>query len=73
MASLEDPLAIVALDDALSLLECEDAQAAEVVKLRFYAGLNLREVAAALSTSLRTAERNWAYARAWLYGTLKDD
>jgi RNA polymerase sigma factor (TIGR02999 family) len=72
-ASPEDPLAIVALDDALSLLECEDAQAAEVVKLRCFAGLNLREVAAALNISLRTAERNWAYARAWLYGTLKDD
>lgn len=62
---------LVALDDALAELEREDAVAAQVVKLRFFAGLKHREVAAALGISLRSAERQWAFAQAWLFDRLR--
>jgi RNA polymerase sigma factor (TIGR02999 family) len=64
---------LVALDEALQDLEREDAVAAQVVKLRFFAGLKHREVAAALGISLRSAEREWAFAQAWLYDRLRGD
>jgi hypothetical protein len=41
------------------------------VKLRFFAGLTLKEAADSLGLALRTAERHWAYARAWLYARLR--
>jgi RNA polymerase sigma factor (TIGR02999 family) len=56
-----------ALDEALRRFEVVDPPAARLVKLRFFAGLSMAEAAQALSVSLRTAERNWAYARAWLH------
>ena len=46
---------------------------AELVKLRFFAGLSLPEAAQALGLSLTTAKRHWAFARAWLYGELTGD
>ena len=49
------------------------AAAAALVKLRFFAGLSLRESAAALAIPQRTADRNWAFARAWLHRKLRDD
>lgn len=64
---------LIALDEALSLLEAEDAQAARLVSLRFFAGLTLKDAAAALELAPRTAERQWAYARAWLYARLRAD
>jgi RNA polymerase sigma factor (TIGR02999 family) len=64
---------LIALDEALDELEREDSVAAQVVKLRFFAGLKQREVATALGISLRSAERQWAYAQAWLYDRLRDD
>jgi RNA polymerase sigma factor (TIGR02999 family) len=69
--SNEDDL--IALDEALDELEREDEIAAQVVKLRFFAGLKLREVATALGISLRSAERQWAFAQAWLYDRLRHD
>jgi RNA polymerase sigma factor (TIGR02999 family) len=69
--SNEDDL--IALDEALGELEREDEISAQVVKLRFFAGLKQREVAAALGISLRSAERQWAFAQAWLYDRLRDD
>jgi RNA polymerase sigma factor (TIGR02999 family) len=54
------------LDDALTRLAAVDPQAAELVKLRVFAGMTVEESAAMLSVSPRTAKRNWAYARAWL-------
>lgn len=54
------------LDDALSRLAAADQQAAELVKLRVFAGMSTEEAAALLGVSVRTAKRNWAYARAWL-------
>jgi RNA polymerase sigma factor (TIGR02999 family) len=59
------------LAEALEDLEREDATAAQVVKLRFFAGLKQQEVASALGISLRSVEREWAYARAWLYSRLQ--
>jgi RNA polymerase sigma factor (TIGR02999 family) len=57
---------LLALDEALNKLEAEDPLKANLVKLRYFAGLNLAEAAAALNLSERTAGRHWAFARAWL-------
>ena len=54
------------LDEALSKLASADPQAAELVKLRVFAGMTVEEVAQAQGVSARTVKRNWAYARAWL-------
>lgn len=54
------------LDDALTRLAAADPQAAELVKLRVFAGMTVDEAAAIQGISSRTAKRNWAYARAWL-------
>jgi RNA polymerase sigma factor (TIGR02999 family) len=58
---------LLALDEALVQLAVADPQAAEFVRLRFYAGLPIPEVARILGISPRTADRTWAYARAWLH------
>lgn len=58
---------VLAIDDALTRLATVDAQAAELVKLRYYAGLPIPEVAQLLDISPRSADRLWAYARAWLH------
>lgn len=57
---------LVALDEALDRLAAEDPLKADLVKLRYFAGLPLAEAAAALGLSERTAGRHWTYARAWL-------
>ena len=62
---------LIALDDALTQLAVEDPDAARLVNLRFFAGLTLKEAAISLGLALRTAERQWAYARAWLYSRLR--
>jgi RNA polymerase sigma factor (TIGR02999 family) len=54
------------LDEALSKLGSVDLQAAELVKLRVFAGMSVEEVSQHLGVSPRTAKRTWAYARAWL-------
>jgi RNA polymerase sigma factor (TIGR02999 family) len=61
---------LLALDEALERLAAEEPAAAEVVKLRYFAGLTIELTAAALGISVRTANRHWAYARAWLYQQL---
>ncbi len=63
---------IEALDEALTKLAAEDPDKAELVKLRFFAGLTMPEIAQVLKISLATAERHWTYARTWLYAELKD-
>jgi RNA polymerase sigma factor (TIGR02999 family) len=60
------PEEIVMLDDALTALAREDAQAAEIVKLRLFAGLSMDQAAEAIGVSRATAYRQWTYARAWL-------
>jgi RNA polymerase sigma factor (TIGR02999 family) len=57
---------LLALDEALDRLASADPVKANLVKLRYFAGLELAEAAAALGLSERTAGRHWAYARAWL-------
>ena len=63
---------ILALDEALESLAAADPSKAELVKLRFYAGLSLSDAATALGISRATAARHWAYARAWLCERLRD-
>ncbi len=57
---------ILALDEALEKLERKDKLKADLVKLRFYAGLTIEQSAESLRISLTTAKTHWAYARAWL-------
>jgi RNA polymerase sigma factor (TIGR02999 family) len=57
---------LLALDDALQQLEAADPRKANLVKLRFFAGLTAEQAAAALGVSTSTAEKDWAYARSWL-------
>ena len=57
---------LLALDEALEKLATEDKDSADLVKLRYFAGLSLAEAAEALGLPARTAGRRWAYARAWL-------
>jgi RNA polymerase sigma factor (TIGR02999 family) len=68
----ESPDDLLALDDALTRLAAEEPAKAELVKLRFFAGLSTPEAAAALGVSPATAERWWAFARAWLFADLDD-
>ena len=58
------------LDEALTRFEQADALAAQLVKLRYFAGLTMAEAASALGLPLRTAERNWTFARSWLHREL---
>ena len=64
---------LLALDEALSRLASLNPVRAEVVKLRFFAGLTMAEVAQTLGISLPTANRYWAFARTWLYTELKGE
>jgi RNA polymerase sigma factor (TIGR02999 family) len=68
-AQLADPSnadKLLALDEALGRLEAADAAKAELVKLRYFAGMTNREAAEAMGISTTTADRYWSYARAWL-------
>jgi RNA polymerase sigma factor (TIGR02999 family) len=67
------PLDLVALDEALCRLAETEPAKAELVKLRFFAGLTMPEAAAALDISLATAERYWTFAKSWLYAELADE
>ena len=58
---------IIALNEALSRLAKEDPTTVDLVKLRYFAGLTIEQAAQMLGISNRTANRYWAYARAWLY------
>src|SRR5262249_40601860 len=58
---------LLALDEALDRLAAEEPTVAEVVKLRYFAGLTIGQTATTLSISVRTANRHWAYAKAWLH------
>jgi RNA polymerase sigma factor (TIGR02999 family) len=73
LVSAAPSLDLVALDEALSRLAHAEPAKAELVKLRFFAGLTMPEAAAALDISLATAERYWTFAKAWLYAELAGD
>lgn len=64
---------LLALDDALSRLAATDAQAAQIVNLRYFAGLSIPDAAMAMGISPRTADRIWAFARSWLLREMQED
>jgi RNA polymerase sigma factor (TIGR02999 family) len=63
---------LLALDEALTRLAAEEPAKAELVRLRYFAGLSLEETAACLGISPTTAKRRWAVARAWLFAALSE-
>ena len=63
---------IVALDEALTKLAEENGAVADVVKLRYFAGLSLKQISEIVGVSRRTVSSYWAYARAWLYREMAD-
>jgi len=67
------PAEVLAVHEALDALEAEDRLAAEVVKLRYFVGMSVPEIAEALGSSSRTIDRHWAFARAWLKRAIEDD
>jgi RNA polymerase sigma factor (TIGR02999 family) len=64
---------LIAMDEALDRLASKDSRKAELVKLRYFAGLTSKEAAEALGISTATADRDWAYTRAWLQQEISDD
>ena len=62
---------LLAVNDALAALALEDPQAAEVVQMRYFVGMTVPEIAAALDQAPRTVDRHWAFARAWLKRTIR--
>ncbi len=62
---------LIALDEALTELAQTDPAKAELVKLRYFAGLTIEQAAEVLGISSATAKRQWTYARAWLYGRIR--
>jgi RNA polymerase sigma factor (TIGR02999 family) len=73
VAPCDDEDELLALDEALDELERHDAQAARLVKLRFFAGFSHQEAADALDISRRAADRLWVLAKAWLYQRIARD
>ena len=71
VANPEDDTTLLAVSEALDRLAEHDPEGAELIKLRFFAGMPNIEAARVLGLSERTAKRTWAYARAWLYEELK--
>jgi RNA polymerase sigma factor (TIGR02999 family) len=62
---------LIAVNDALATLALEDPQAAEVVRMRYFVGMTVPEIAVALDLAPRTVDRHWAFARAWLKRTIR--
>jgi len=73
LATAMPPEALLAVDDALEKLAQVDPQTAELVRLRFYAGLDHGQTAEILGVSRRTADRLWAFARAWLFQEIRGE
>jgi RNA polymerase sigma factor (TIGR02999 family) len=69
----QSPEGLLAFDDVLTRFASEEPAKAELVKLRFFAGCSMFEAASALGISVATAERWWAFARAWLLSELQED
>ena len=67
IAAPEIDVDLLGLDSALNRLEAKDPRKAELIKLRYFAGLTVEQAAEALGIGASTADRDWAYARAWLF------
>jgi RNA polymerase sigma factor (TIGR02999 family) len=72
LACAPDEQEVVTLDEDLRRLESVDPDAADAVRLRVFAGLSVDEAASVLGVSPRTVDRNWAFARAWLFDARKN-
>tara|TARA_R110002050_G_scaffold41349_1_gene100278 strand:+ start:23 stop:598 length:576 start_codon:yes stop_codon:yes gene_type:complete len=68
-ASPEDKILLI--DDAVEQLKEHDPERAKIVSLKFYGGFSTREIAASLGVTERTVERHWAFAKAWLFQTIR--
>lgn len=64
---------ILLINEALEKLDAEDPEKARIVVMKFFAGMTNQEVAASLGVTERTVERQWAFARAWIYQTIKSE
>jgi RNA polymerase sigma factor (sigma-70 family) len=73
IAASEESERLLALDEALTKLAGQDPKVAELVKLRYFAGLTIKGAAEILGISPRTADHYWAYAKAWLREEIQDD
>lgn len=73
VASLENSEEILALDEAVCRLEKDEPEVGQVVRLRFFAGLSMDQIAELLHIAPRTVDRRWQFARAWLFRELSDD
>jgi predicted DNA-binding protein (UPF0251 family) len=73
LAAAMPPDELLAVDDALERLAQVDSSAAELIRLRFYAGLEHGQAAEILGVSRRTADRLWAFARAWLFQEIRGE
>jgi len=71
VASISDPETMLLVNDALEKFEQEDPAAAQLVKLRFFAGMTNEEAGQVLGVTDRTAKRYWTFARAWLFRELR--
>lgn len=69
----DTPRGLLAVDEALKRLRTLDPRQEQIVEMRFFGGLTVKETAEVLGVSTRTIEREWTIARAWLYIQLKDD
>ena len=73
VGSEDEQFDVLELEDAMQALEAHSPRLAEVVQMRFFAGLSVEEVAAALDLSAATVKRDWTYARAWLFSCMAGD
>jgi RNA polymerase sigma factor (TIGR02999 family) len=73
VAALENPGEILALDEALCRLDQQEPEIGRIVRLRFFAGLSIDQIAELLEIAPRTVDRRWQFARAWLFRELADD
>ena len=69
--SVDDPVDVIAIDEALTRLAALNSRQSKIVELRYFAGLTEEEIAETLGISTRTVRRDWNVARAWLYRELQ--
>ena len=72
-AGVDEDANLIALDEGLKALALVEERLAQVVELRFYAGLSIEQTAVSLGVSPATVKRDWVYARAWLHDRLRAD